>query len=397
MESCGYFFYLVFIISWFLRLTVRFPVLGAFRIDLILILVIFFIFLFLVDKKNTKGLQNPCYKRLLLLIVLILFITPFAEWPGSVFQDGIQNYVKAIVFFFYTVWFIQSENRFKWLLVVFLGCQVFRILEPLYLHITQGYWGDSAFMGYNQSLNRLAGAPFDIINPNGLAFVTLTLFPFFFYLWRENVYWKIATVFIIPTSLYVLYLTGSRSGMLGFGFITVVYILKSKHKFLLFIPAILLTFWAGANMTSDFQDRYLSIFSNKSANAGTVAGRKEGVLEDFMVGMRRPIFGHGLGTSMEANAHYRGIQQRSHNLYTETFQEVGFVGLSVFLSFIYLIFKNLTKNKVVFCANSFTVKMRQPLLLFAVMNLFFSLASYGFSGYVWYLLAGMSVVVSEHA
>ncbi len=82
------------------------------------------------------------------------------------------------------------------------------------------------------------------------------------------------------------------------------------------------------------RDRYLSIFRSDVKGASTAHGRTDAVLADFKVAMRRPVFGHGLGTSVEANAHYRGYGQISHNLYTEVAQELGFVGLLVFLSFI---------------------------------------------------------------
>jgi hypothetical protein len=99
MERLGFFLYLSFIISWFLRLTARLPALGAIRLDLVLIVGAFLIYLFFVEKEKVKGLGNPVYRRLLLLVIVILAITPFAEWPGSVLRTGLLNFVKAIVFF----------------------------------------------------------------------------------------------------------------------------------------------------------------------------------------------------------------------------------------------------------------------------------------------------------
>ncbi|MDY0391730.1 MAG: O-antigen ligase family protein [Desulfobulbus oligotrophicus] len=394
MERVGFFLYLLFIASWFLRLTARLPALGAVRFDLLLLCCILFIFLVFIDKKEIKGQKNPVYTRLLLLFVVILFLIPFCEWPGTVLNTGLQNFVKAIVFFFFTVWYVRTEDRVKALMVTFLSCQAVRVLEPLYLHLTQGYWGDRAYTGSSgEFMNRLSGGPYDIINPNGLAFVVLTIIPFLLYFYRQGLFWKLFSLIVGPAALYTLYLTGSRSGVLGLGFIFMVFVLQSKNKFLALIPVAALVIFALANVQGDFKDRYLSIVSNEAAHAGTAHGRLDGVLEDFKVGLRKPVAGHGLGTSLEANANFRGNPQVSHNLYVEVFQEIGGIGLLLFLSFIVRIFKNLRASATM--AHGFLAQLRQGALIFAAMNVFFGLASYGLSSYEWYLLAAWSVIVYE--
>ena len=45
-----------------------------------------------------------------------------------------------------------------------------------------------------------------------------------------------------------------------------------------------------------------SIFSGNTRNAVTADERIDGLKIDVQVAMRRPLFGHGLGTSREANA-----------------------------------------------------------------------------------------------
>jgi hypothetical protein len=328
---------------------------------------------------------------MLLLIFVILAITPFAEWPGSAIKLGLPNYIKAIVFFFFTVWFVQTETRLRVLMAVFLACQSFRVLEPLYLHLTQGYWGSMASMANWEFMYRLSGSPYDVINPNGLAFVVLTILPFLLYLFHENLFWKIFAVTVIPPSLYTLYLTGSRSGMIGLIVILFVFVLQSKHKIAVLLPIAIVGLVVFANVGGNFRDRYMSIFV-ESANSATAQGRIDGVWSDFSVGLRKPFMGHGLGTSAEANANYGHEAKISHNLYAETFQEIGIVGLGIFLSLIYLMFKNLLDASG--CAG-FLENLRYSLLVFASMNTFFGLASYGLSSYEWYFLAALSLVIFE--
>jgi hypothetical protein len=393
MGNIGYFLYLFFTASWFLHLTARLPVLGVVRADLLLVLAIFALSFMSGEKRDFS--KDICYKRLVLLIFVIIVITPFAEWPGSVVKFGLPNYIKAVVFFFFSVWYLTNEKRIKLFVLVFVLCQSFRVLEPLYLHITQGYWGSRASMGNWESMDRLAGAPFDVINPNGLAFVILSIIPFLLVFYRENKLWKIIGLTVGPASLYALYLTASRSGMLGLVFILLVFTLQSKNKIPILVAIVMIGSFAVSNMQGDFKDRYLSIIDSDTKNARTAQGRINGLLNDFKIGMHRPIFGFGLGTSLEANANFGGEAMPSHCIYTETFQEIGIVGLFLFLMYIWSIVKYQLINRKN-ANDNYIDNLSKVVLLLSLMNIFFGLASYGLSSYEWYFLGGLSVVINEY-
>ena len=393
MECLGFVLYLLFTVSWFLHVTARLPALGSIRFDLLLVAAILLIYFIAGEKREYSN--NPCYKKLIWLILVIIIATPFAEWPGTVIRFGIQNFIKAIVFFFFTIWFVTTEKRLRFFIFTFVLCQSFRVLEPLYLHITQGYWGSKASMADWEYMYRLSGAPFDVINPNGLAFIILTILPFLMVLYRENLLWMVLALAVGPASLYALYLTGSRSGMVGLGVICLIFLYQSQKKMLVGEVLIIGGLIVVLNMTGDFRDRYLSIFDSNTANAATAQGRIDGVIDGFVVGLRRPIFGHGLGTSLEANANYGYIAQISHNIYVEVFQEIGFIGLIIFLNFIWEIFKSnfdFIQNKE---KSNFLLRLSQAVFIFTGMNIFFGLASYGLSSYEWYLLGGFSVIIHE--
>ncbi|MCI0559033.1 MAG: hypothetical protein MN733_11095, partial [Nitrososphaera sp.] len=169
----GFKLYLVFVVSWFLHLGSRVPVLGLIRFDLLLIIILF-LYGFSRAEKNGKE-QTQTEKLLKGLMIYSILTMPFVEWPGSVINTGIPNFIKAIVFYYFTVAFVVSENHLKTFVLVFMACQSFRILEPLYLHITEGYWGAFASMANGEYLDRLSGAPSDVVNSNGLAFIICTV------------------------------------------------------------------------------------------------------------------------------------------------------------------------------------------------------------------------------
>lgn len=395
----GFILYLSFTVSWFLHLPARLPFLGIIRFDLLLIVMITLTIIF--SPGPDPGIQSPTQtdKRLRLLLLYVLFSLPFVEWPGTVLRQGIESLLKAIVFYYFTLFLVFSYQRLKTFVAVFLAVQTFRAIEPLYLHLTQGYWGSVASMDNWELLQRLSGAPSDVINPNGLAYVILTVFPFFYYLPFPPVLRVLSRGVLLPSLVYELALTGSRSGFLGLLAVSTCFFITSRRKLLL---AALMLATAGIllpRLTPDQKDRILSVFDTSARNAGTAQARMHGVLDNLMVGLRRPILGHGLGTSAEANANFGTTDQISHNLYTEILEELGLVGLVIFAGFMQSVITNFSRALILLRNNDSDRSYLRPLVtamrVWLVMNLLFSLASYGLSSYEWYLFGGLSVVVSR--
>jgi hypothetical protein len=316
---------------------------------------------------------------------------------------GLENLVKAMVFYYFTVAFVRTERDLKRFLFVFIACEVIRILEPLTLHFTTGYWGSKAsMMGGAESLYRLSGGPFDTVNPNGFAFIICTVFPFLFYFSTVN--WKTRLAFFVlaPACLVALALTGSRSGLIGFGIVCLAILGKAKNRAALAAVIVAGGIIGFSLLESDMQDRYLSTFGLGTKNEATANERTEANIQQFYVVLRRPLFGHGLGTSPEANYHYSetgpygGRDIPAHNLYLEIGQELGIFGLIIFLAFIVEILKSFARSRRA-CrqdgANTFYARVIDAMQVWVAMNVVFSFASYGLSNYDWYLIGGLSVVM----
>jgi O-antigen ligase len=109
--------------------------------------------------------------------------------------------------------------------------------------------------------------------------------------------------------------------------------------------------------------------------------------------MRRPLFGHGLGTSREANSNFGVHDQPSHNLYVEILEELGYCGLLVFLAFMATLIAGVWRAAVLLRntagAPAVLHRLVPALFVWLGMNLFFSWASFGLSGYEWYFTAGL--------
>lgn len=388
--------YLVYLVSFFIHIPSRISVLGSIRFDLILVVVIC---LMILSSKSTKGDRlDGASKYLLAIFVYSIAVLPFVEWPGSVVNNGLYEFVKGAIFYFFTVNLVISERRLKMLLFVFISCNVFRVLEPLYLNVATGYLGSSTYLGGSEFAGRLAGAPNDTINANGLAFVIASIFPFLHYVFApvSRKSWLLYVI-LVPVLLYTMGLTLSRSGVLALGIIAIGIFIKSKRKAALVLLGVVgvLAIWSSLNDVQ--KDRYLSLVSEDSSQASTAQGRVEGWFTDFEVAMNRPIIGHGLGTSREANWNVAGNDRVSHILWAEIVQEIGIIGLVFFTLYLKTMVMNfieagrLIKSRLP--ESHFLSRCTQAMQVWLLMNLLFSFASYGLKSYEWYLFGGLSVVL----
>jgi O-antigen ligase len=395
--------YCMFIVSYFLHIGARISVLGALRIDIVLCGLA--IILNMTAKKHQvgslaqpaeKGLR-PVSKLMLALVVYIAVSLPFVRWPGSVLSHGWEPFLKSMLFFLLTVTTVTTEKRLKIFFCVFLAVQTFRVLEPLWLHVTTGYWGSFTNMGNYELMDRLSGAPFDIVNPNGLAFVIIVVISLCHHiLLKGTTKQKVLYFVLLAPLLYAMMLTGSRSGVSALAIFALMVTWNSKRRALALSVLAVVVAILFVNTPELERQRYLSIVDHSAKGGESAEGRIAGVWADLDVGMQRPIFGHGLGTSLEANANATGEALPSHTLYTEVLQELGLVGLAIFLWFIIETCKNcLVAVKDARKAGGFLLHAAESSRDFGIVLIVFSLASYGLNEYQWYLLAALSVVLRD--
>lgn len=401
METLAYRLYLLFTVSFFLHLAARIPLLGTIRFDLLNIALITILLVTTATSAADKSKLDKTTKILFLLLGYVIVTVPFVTWPGSVLRHGFSDWIKAAIFYFFTAQTLTTERRLRTFILIFMGCQLFRVAEPVYLHIFHGYWGLHTNMA-GQYMLRLSGAPLDVINSNGLAEVIATVFLFLHYSASGGRFrYKALYICSLPMLVYALVLTGSRSGMIamGIGVAGIIFFSKRKVLGILFVAITATAIFV--HLPSLLQDRYLSTVADNVPGSVTARGRIEGWKTAFFIGLERPIFGHGIGTSPEAEFHATGFARPSHNLYTQVFIDLGLLGLIIWLAYLTSVTKNFVKarRKIVELTGraSYLARLAIAMQVWVVMMLIFSLASYGLVSYEWYLFGGLSVVLSRLA
>ncbi|MCK8516782.1 O-antigen ligase family protein [Methylonatrum kenyense] len=398
--------YCYFLFDYFFRLAARYPFYAQLRPTLVMVLLISFALLFQADRYRSV-VRDPRVMVIWALIAYLIVSLPLVEWPGSVVRHHVDDFVRAVVFLFFTAFIVDTDRRLKVLVGLWLALQVHRVFEPLRLNIMYGYWGSATHLGHGEFADRLAGAPADVINPNELGFVIVTAIPFLHFLLGGSPRWslKLLYLLLLPPLLYALLLTGSRGAFLA-GLVVVGMIFWESRRKALVAGCIILIAIGGWSQMSDTQrDRYRSIYDESAAQYQTAHGRQQGIIDEFRLGLNRPVFGHGLGTTKEAKVHYTpGRAQASHNLYAELLIEIGVIGAAVFMYFLWLVYRlvrhNLRRMKTALrvrpeLRTSFEYRLNQALLTTFLMYAVYSINYWGLSQSYWYLFAGFCIAFAR--
>src|ERR1700730_16050417 len=270
-RNAAFYLLCVFLVSYFLHLTARVHVLGTIHLDLVLAAATA-LAIVLGRARAASGSSagmDPVAKRLWILVGYILVTIPFVEWPGSVLHN-FETYAKSLCFFFFVVATVDTTRKLKVLLGVYVATQVWRVLEPLYMHVTSGYWGSATSLGNWESMDRLAGSPYDIINPNGLGFVIIMTLPLLHFLIKpDTTARRLLWAGVACAMCYALVLSASRSGFLAFVFLCLFIIWRSKYRAPLLVAAVVGAIIAFTLMTGLQRERYVSIVSHDAPGAAT--------------------------------------------------------------------------------------------------------------------------------
>lgn len=394
VSTATFFWFQIYQLEFFLHFSQRAHAIGMLRPTALLFLIITYM-LFSQREKIKARLKHSIFVSFGYFLVMLFLTLPFVTYPGSVIKNNIPFFLKAIVFLYFVALILDTPKRFKWAIAVFVACQVFRILEPLYLNITEGYWGDATNID-GEFANRLGGAPADVINANELGFVIATVIPFLhYYLLPRSWMYKVLYFSLLPLILYALILTMSRGAFLALIVVGWIIFKESKNKMLLIFAAVAIVVAALGVMNDNQRDRYLSLVSSDSKQAKSKDGRIKGMINEFKIGFTRPVFGHGLGTTAETKAQNGFNAQASHNMYAEILIEVGLVGMFFFFRFIRSIYRQIIYSyKFVHEMDEFYQITFKVFKVVFWMFIVYSINYWGLTQYYWYNLAGLVIAAA---
>ena len=257
-----------------------------------------FLFVFLILK--SKFLVKKIQKKLLIPIVIIFLLS--LNLSGSFFGNEFR--MQGIFLLWHLMLFALISSVYKLKILDFKYLKYLLIAE-LILGFMIGFTVDGRIVG-------------TIGEPNALASFAVFLLPF-------------SGNFIL--SIIVIFLTGSRAGLIAFVIgIIALFLVKRKFKLnkIVLICVTLILF----SLLVPFVTNPESIYENRSEIWKTA----------IQTGLKSPILGNGFG-----NIELGPRIDSSHNIILDWWVQGGTVGLTAFLSLVYFTIKNfLYKNKTLY-------------------------------------------------
>jgi putative inorganic carbon (HCO3(-)) transporter len=264
-------------------------------------------------------------KCLIFLGFWSLLTMPIAKDPGTAWKVFNETFSKIIIIFIVAVNTLRTLERLRGLMWLSVGVGVFLSFQALSLY------SQSKFEVEGYRVNVDYGGMFG--NPNDMALHLVMFTPVAIALGiiSKNKLGKLAYFSAAGLMVMANMVTQSRGGFLGLIAIFVIMVWKfSKRNRLMVIGSALLV---GALVITlapgNYWLRILSIFIPSLDAVGSSDQRRELLERSIQVSLRNPL-GIGLG-----NFPIVGVRNlETHNAFTQVSSELGWLGITAFLTFI---------------------------------------------------------------
>jgi O-antigen ligase len=289
------------------------------------------------------------------LTALYAINVPLSSWKAGSFQTFTQDWLKSLTVFLIAGALVTNVRQCRTALnTIGFGAGMGALLVNWKGQIIDGrlVMGRGTFGNSNE-------IAFDVLL--GLPFLTLILLD-----GKSGKLKRLLAFCLIGNSVFTLLRTGSRAGIIGFAVLCFLLFLRTSiagkagmvFVAMLFVASVITIF------PNSLKERYLSIVLGSDARGmaqnnaeareldeavGSSAARRRLVMDAIKVSISHPIFGVGIGqfgsymTGVERLEGRHSGWQGTHNTYLQISSEAGTPALILFLSIIWLSFRNLRR------------------------------------------------------
>jgi O-antigen ligase len=309
--------------------------LGAYHIERIYMIGLIFVVTFWSGKSYK---HHPIATALLVFFGVICFSVVIAYRPDEAL-DRVWEYFKLMVLFFVILLTVRGERDFRILIIAFLAITGIYIGKSLWEFLFHGRYH------YAMGIKRLVGTDITYGDPNAFAGTIIYSLPFAWALWKTEQSSRIkkGLIFYGIMSMAAIALTGSRSGMVSFIFLSLILWVRGKKKVLGAVGLVFILIISWYAMPVDLQKRFETIYDDSINPSATASA--QGRIEGFKMGIKlfelSPIWGWGVGCSPLVVRRILGYdyEVQLHNLYAQLLSELGIMGAISFLGLVFLLFR----------------------------------------------------------
>lgn len=266
-------------------------------------------------------------------------------------SQSVQDWLKLLVFY---ILVLTSVRRTKELMVVVVA---FVVIMGLYeLHSLREYMNGRGV--YRMDIWRMIAIDSTLSDPNSFAASVLyglpLLLPVATLATTRRL--KIAMWALLVLGLTCVALTGSRTAFAAIVVFGAIFGMYSKYRWRLVAAVIVVAPLLWANLSSELQNRYLSLIdpSRGPANAQESADQREKFFSIALdIWKENPLFGVG----PRGFAYASGTGMQSHSLYAETISELGLLGIVAIVTLVAGFYRNYRDAYQLYKAAEPTVKV----------------------------------------
>lgn len=385
------------VIAYFIILNAKigdmYPVLGAFRFELIAAIIVF-ISIFISGKglRNALPAASTLNRPLWILFVLGMLSVPQAVDVTTSWEEGGYTLLKLALFYVMVVCSIHEDSDLKKMIWAFVLVTVWIAYEPVsnYLagRVLPEMYGAVAYGRFGAAAGHVA-----------LANTLNQAIPITYFLAhsKKNVGAKILPFGVICFLIVGVIFTKSRGGFIGFVTIAVGLMIVSKARMktllVMAIGFLILFMYAGAGYFSHMSTITDGIHGSRSSE-----DRYIGLLNGISMLIKRPILGVGIGCFAEARRQFFRYYFYAHNLYGELFGELGLASLAWFY-WIYAVFRKARRLKREIDPEDEKAKFYYNMLTGVQVALFLRLVlgnfTHGSFFWFWFLMAAFVVSIEN--
>ncbi|GEM_PF-5866047 len=346
------------IVAYIARIAEIFPVLGTFRVNLLLFVTTLFLFVVTGAIKNIKITGNT---ELLLMTGFLfagLLSVPFSVWPSNAWQTCIDSLMINLAIFLFCQAVIKSEKQlFGTISTIICSCAIL-LYGLTYRPVIAEEYRISTTISYDS---------------NDIALLFVFAFPVasaFFV--ASKLKGKLLACIIMIGLAQGIVTTGSRGGMIAFGIASFLIFFSSGIGLKLFYKLVVIVMIAMFILSpkgDGLRERFATLMSGQDyniVNTNSAAGGRLAIWKSGLVLLlNNPVVGVGAGNSTTAMGQKHGDRswKTMHNSYLQIAVETGLIGLAIYLAILAIILKN-CKNTIATLKRS-TNQREKVLLPFA--------------------------------
>jgi hypothetical protein len=308
------------------------PALAALRIERVYMLLTLAYWALAARKRWVSNPLHAAYAAFSTAVILCWLASPWSDQERA--QVAVENYLKQLVFYVLLVTTIQDEAGLKKICTGFLG-----IVGVYMAHSLREYLAGRHV--YRMGIARMVGVDESMGDPNSFGGSIIYALPFMPAVWmclpgRTS---RAALLGYFGLSVLCVILTGSRSSLIGLLAWIFVMVVRSRYRFRLLVPVVVLLAGTWLMLPPNLQNRFYTLIdpSVGPANAQESAeGRADGLRNGVKLLETYPLTGCGPGVWRFAT----GSPIESHNLYGQVVGEMGLLGILTFGPVVLLLWWN---------------------------------------------------------